>query len=55
MFAILAAFSFTLGAIFQAINGPDLDTATAWPFWLLVGLALLALTTVPIPTIRVKR
>lgn len=53
MFAILAAFSFTLGAIFQAINGPDLDTAR--PFWLLVGLALLALTTVPIPTIRVKR
>ena len=52
MFAVLAAFSFTLGAIFQAISGPNLDTAGAWPFWLLTGLALTALHAAPIPTLN---
>jgi hypothetical protein len=39
---ILAAIAFAFGAGFQAFNGPDLDSAGAWPFWLLLGLTLVA-------------
>jgi len=43
MLALLGAVAFLLGAIFQAFNGPDLDSSAAWPFWLLVGLMFCAL------------
>ena len=41
MLTLAAAAAFLLGAIFQAVNGPDLNAAGAWPFWLLVGLCAL--------------
>jgi cell shape-determining protein MreD len=37
---MLAALAFAIAATLQAINGPDLDKAAAWPFWLFVGLCL---------------
>jgi hypothetical protein len=40
MLAWLAFLAFSIGAGMQAVNGPDLDAAAAWPFWLLVGFAL---------------
>jgi hypothetical protein len=38
---MLAALAFAISAILQAVNGPDLDGASAWPFWLFVGLCLM--------------
>jgi thiamine monophosphate kinase len=43
---LIAAVAFLIGAIFQAVNGPDLDAAGAWPFWFLVGLCAWALEAV---------
>lgn len=40
MFAILAGILFLIGAILQAVNGPDLDVN--WMFWLLAGFSALA-------------
>jgi hypothetical protein len=40
--AFLAGVTFGIGAIFQVVNGPDLDKAAAFVFWLLVGLCLAA-------------
>jgi hypothetical protein len=37
---LLAAIAFAVGAGFQLFNGPDIDASTAWPFWLLLALAL---------------
>jgi hypothetical protein len=60
MLTLLAAAAFLLGAIFQAVNGPDLDAAGAWPFWLLVGLCAYAFQAVlgaglSLPTRRRRR
>ena len=46
MFMLIAAVAFLIGAIFQAVNGPDLDAAAAWPFWFLVGLCAWAFEAV---------
>jgi hypothetical protein len=43
---LIAAVAFLIGAIFQAVNGPDLDAAAAWPFWFLAGLCAWALEAV---------
>lgn len=40
MLAWLSFLAFSIGAGLQAANGPHLDSAAAWPFWLFVGLAL---------------
>jgi hypothetical protein len=37
---MFAALAFAIAAILQAVNGPDLDSPAAWPFWLFVGLCL---------------
>ena len=44
MFALAAAILFLLGAIFEAVNGPDLDHNPL--FWLLAGLAAWAFEAV---------
>ena len=44
MFALAAAILFLLGAIFEAINGPDLNRNPM--FWLLAGLAAWAFEAV---------
>jgi ABC-type branched-subunit amino acid transport system permease subunit len=60
MLTLAAAAAFLLGAIFQAVNGPDLTKATAWPFWLFVGLCAWAFQAVlgaglSLPTRRRRR
>jgi hypothetical protein len=38
---MFAALAFAIAATLQAINGPDIGKAGAWPFWLFVGLCLM--------------
>jgi hypothetical protein len=44
MFALVAAIAFLLGAIFEAVNGPNLDHNPM--FWLLAGLSAWAFEAV---------
>lgn len=50
MFALLAALAFGIGAVLQAVNGPDVGHN--YPFWLLAGLACWALAGVAFPTFK---
>jgi hypothetical protein len=53
MFAVLAAIAFAIGAVFQAVNGPDLDHN--WPFWFLLGLVFWVLEGVALPALPRRR
>jgi hypothetical protein len=40
---LLTFVAFAIGAGVQAVDGPDVFTAPAWPFWLLAAGAIACL------------